>query len=398
MAAQTQPKKNGLLLQSALLSISLVLTSAYAISATLPAMQKAMPGQSLASLESLATVPTFSVTVMVLLSSWIARKLGAKNTVALGLLLVGVAGIVPAFTTNYPTILVSRILLGAGFGVFNSLAVSLLSVFFSGEKKAQSIGFQSAFQSIGNAAMTFVAGWLLTINWHLSYLVYLIAFPILILFWFFVPQVKSMESTDQTGHKVQQHINLKVIGLALTMLAFICIQAGFNVRIPTIVVDAGYGTATGVSTWLSVTTLMGMLVGFSFGMLHKAIHQYVFMIGAACMALGNLLAAYSSNLWLTGIGTVLVVGIGPTLLGSYAFNRGTEVVEAGSATLATSILLVGCNVGGFCAPYVMSAIEGLVHSSTNVLIVFGLFSLAMTVILGVAGMRLHSAAHAAPAQ
>ena len=95
---------------------------------------------------------------------------------------------------------------------------------------------------------------------------------------------------------------------------------------------------------------------------------------------------------------MLVVGIGPTLLGSYAFNRGTEVVEAGSATLATSILLVGCNVGGFCAPYVMSAIEGLVHSSTNVLIVFGLFSLAMPVILGVAGMRLHSAAHAAPAQ
>lgn len=381
------------LLKYSLLSISLVLTSAYAISATLPAMHRAMPQQSLASLETLATVPTFSVMIMILLSSWIAKKIGAKLTVAIGLLLVGCAGIVPAFTTNYGLILVSRLLLGAGFGIFNSLAVSLLSVFFSGEVKTQAIGFQSAFQSIGNAVMTFIAGLLLAVNWHLSYLIYLVAFPILIVFWLFVPNVAATKPADKTTAKVHQHVNLNVIGLALTMFAFIAVQAAFNVRIPTLVVDAGYGNATEVSTILSITTIVGMLAGLLFGNLHKAIKQYVFPLGALSMALGTLLTGFSNNLWLTGLGTILVVGVGPTLLGSYAFNRGTEVVDEQSGTLATSLILIGCNLGGFCAPYIMRFVELFVSGNANVMLVFGVFSLIMTAVLWAISVRLGHQQH-----
>lgn len=378
--------KAGPALKYSLLSISLVLTSAYAISAALPAMQKSMPDRSLAQIETLATVPTISVVVMVLLSGWIAQHIGAKRTVGIGLLLVGVGGTLPAFVTSYPVILVSRLVLGAGFGLFNSLAVSLLSHFFSGNEKATALGFQNAFQSIGSAVMTFLAGLLLNINWHWSFLVYLAAFPILIVFWIFVPVVKQDQPVK--GVMAGQKVSPGVIGLALLSMVYVCIQAGFTVRIPTIVTDAGYASATEVSNCQSIATIVGMIAGFLFGAVYKYLGHYILALGTLLMGLGQILAAFSHNIIMTGLATVLVVAVSMVYIGTYCNNRASELADANSVTLATSFVLVGCNLGGFMAPYVLQWVSALVGSDQNVLIAYGCFSLAVTVFALLMAIRI----------
>lgn len=156
--------KNKIWFKTALLSISLVLTSASAISAIIPMMLNQLPGVSSSLIESIVTIPSFSMMLFVLLST---RSLPAwvKNTILLGLLLVVIGGILPMLTTNITWILVLRLVLGAGLGMFNSLAVSLISDFFEGDERAQLIGFQSAVQGLGSSLATFVAGQLALIDW-----------------------------------------------------------------------------------------------------------------------------------------------------------------------------------------------------------------------------------------
>ena len=57
--------------------------------------------------------------------------------------------------------MISRMLLGAGIGLFNSLSISLMSDFFESDEKATMIGMRTAFLNIGKALTTFLSGYLL---------------------------------------------------------------------------------------------------------------------------------------------------------------------------------------------------------------------------------------------
>ena len=89
-------KQDSLLTKIAFLGISFVLTSAYAINGALPQMTEALHISSTEA-QVLATTPSITVTIFVLLSSFIAAKLGDKNTIILGVTLVGIAGMIPFF-------------------------------------------------------------------------------------------------------------------------------------------------------------------------------------------------------------------------------------------------------------------------------------------------------------
>ena len=128
--------KNSVLFKASLLSISLVLVAGPVISSLIPLMQQSFPNQSTSSIELIATIPNFGILIFVLLSNIFIKFLGKKNTVLLGLLIALIAGIVPVFVDNYTVILVSRFLFGAGIGLFNALAVSLITELYDGDEQA----------------------------------------------------------------------------------------------------------------------------------------------------------------------------------------------------------------------------------------------------------------------
>ena len=61
------------------------------------------------------------------------------------------------YAVAFTPILISRFLLGAGIGLFNSLAVSLIPQFYvdDEEERASMLGFQNVMSSIGAAVSSF---------------------------------------------------------------------------------------------------------------------------------------------------------------------------------------------------------------------------------------------------
>ncbi|MFC6200616.1 MFS transporter [Lactiplantibacillus nangangensis] len=377
--------KKGWLMKFSLLSISLVLTSAGAISGNIPAMAKTFTNEPLSSVEMLTTIPALMVVIFVLLSSFVAKKIGSKQTVVLGLIIALVSGLVPVFSTDFTVVLISRAGLGVGFGLFNSLAVSMISDFFDGDTRAQLIGFQSAFQGLGTAIMTYVAGQLLKTNWHVTFWIYAIILPILVLFILFVPSPEKeglQAQTKSSDKPAKQSTNVQVIGYVLFLFVVLVIYMAAQVKLALLLTTNGYGSATDAANIISIMSIGGMLAGFAFGAVFKVVRQYTIPFSVVLMAIGFLCLALANNVILAGFGGILT-GISFSLFVPYLFNQVSIVSPAGSATLSTSLLLVGSNLGSSMSPYGLALLSMLSGTTAvNGIFMVGSIILAAMAVIG----------------
>ena len=335
-----------------LVSISILLMSHLAISPVLPKLYEYYHGMNpelgLASVESLATIPAMMITIFVLLSNLVMNKIGKKNTVLLGIGLIIIFGPLPAFITNFKFVMTSRMLLGAGIGLFNSLSISLMSDFFESDEKATMIGMRTAFLNIGKALMTFLSGYLLLFGERAVFLTYLIAIPIFLLFYRYVPNTSVEQRAKKKG-------NIRIATVVLTLLTFLVgvSYMGLTIKIPSLILTH-YQLEVDLSrNLLTILALSGTIAGFIFGMLLKKIEDLTLPMMLLSMAMGSLIFIFFKHIALYYVASVL---IGVSFVGtmSYIFYFISRIFEKEEIHLTTSIVLVGGNVGVILTPVIMT--------------------------------------------
>ncbi len=393
--------KNKIWFKTALLSISLVLTSASAISAVIPMMLNQFPGVSSSLIESVVTIPSFSMMLFVLLSGPISSRMGKKNTVLLGLLLVVIGGILPMLTTNITWILALRLVLGAGLGMFNSLAVSLISDFFEGDERAQLVGFQSAVQGLGSSLATFVAGQLALIDWPFAFLCYAITIPIALLFFFIIPEPERGEPTvctTGTGNK-SRGVSLPVLGLGAALFLFMTFIMIVYTKTGIMIAEKSMPNAGFLGTALTLFSLSTMIAGFLFGRIYKWFRNYAPFISSLLTATGFVLLWFAQNVTMVTV-AMLIIGFSFALFIPYIFTILTKIVPKGSETISISIAMVGSNLGAFASPYVIKLVgvlSGNETASFSFLVSAIVFMIAALLCLGIAirgkGSKTQTAVH-----
>lgn len=393
--------RNKVLFKTALLSISLVLTSASAISAVIPMMLNQLSGVSSSLIESVVTIPSFSMMLFVLLSGPISSRLGKKNTVLLGLLLVVIGGILPMLTTNITWILALRLVLGAGLGMFNSLAVSLISDFFEGDERAQLVGFQSAVQGLGSSLATFVAGQLALIDWQFAFLCYAITIPIALLFFLVIPEPERGEptvSSTGTGHR-SGGVSIPVLGLGAALFLFMTFIMIVYTKTGIMIAEKSMSNAGFLGTALTLFSLSTMIAGFLFGRIYKWFRNYAPFISSLLTATGFVLLWFAQNVTMVTV-AMLIIGFSFALFIPYIFTILTKIVPKGSETLSISIAMVGSNLGAFASPYVIKLVGMLFGNETAsfaFLVSAIVFMIAALICLGIAirgkGSKTQAAVH-----
>lgn len=181
----------------ALLSLSLILTSAYSVSIVLPSLLQHFSEYTTAQVEILISAPSFAITVMIVLNAWLSRYMKDRPMIVGGLLLLSVSGMVPVFVQEYPVVFASRIFLGIGIGLINAKAISIFSEYYEGREKATLLGYRGSAEVLGSAVMTLVAGKLVLIRWNLAFWVYALGFVIVLLYLVWVPG--NMEMGQSAG-------------------------------------------------------------------------------------------------------------------------------------------------------------------------------------------------------
>ena len=346
--------KLNLFAKFSLLSISILLMSHLAISPVIPNLYNFYhtnnPNIGLASVESLATIPAMMITIFVLLSNGVIKFIGKKNTVLLGLFLIFIFGIIPAFTTNFKIVLISRLLLGAGIGLFNSLSISMISDFFDEEYRGTMIGLRTAFLNIGKALTTFISGYLLIYGIQYTFLVYALALPIFIIFLLFVPNTENVNNK-----KVSIKFHKETI--VLTLLTFLVgiSYMGATIKIPTLLAERYHYQPDVARNLLTILALSGILSGVIFGILVKRFKNLTLPIMLSFMTVGSVLFALTNNIIIFYIAAIF---IGISFVGTMSFNFFyiSNKLDNKFINFATSVILVGGNIGVILTPVVLTKI------------------------------------------
>lgn len=141
--------------EAAILSMALITAGNSAISGILVFMQKEFALTREAS-EFVITLSSIATIISIALSESITRLIGMKKCVQLGTILVFISGIIPIIHTSYQTILLSRIILGFGIGLFNGHSANYISHLFEGDKASFLHGMRSSMEYIGQMALAFL--------------------------------------------------------------------------------------------------------------------------------------------------------------------------------------------------------------------------------------------------
>lgn len=370
-------KKNNYLEIIGILSLSLLLTSSFAVSSCVPEMMKTFSGYDRSSVEFLISSPSIAMVIMIALTPLLSRYLSERFIVTSGLLILGVCGITPVFTDSYPIISATRILMGVGIGLLNAKAISLIGERFTGNLRSRLQGIRCSMETIGQASLMFIAGQLLLLDWNYAFLIYAPAFAILFMYLVFVPakatgshagitvtSTSSHAETNTTSEAGDAGKTTKISSQDMTfillnfLLGYSLVSAAvlISLRITSYIVDSGIGTATDGATTMSISVFAGFLAGLVFGKLFERLNRRLLPVSLLFIAVGNAAIGFGTTLPVVMLGAC-ISNFCITLGTSYMFNGLSEHISTEALNTANSIVLIGCNLASCTISFILQAIS-----------------------------------------
>lgn len=387
--------KNSLVTKLAFLSVSFMVTSAYAIQGSLPQLKAAL-GISQTQSEYLVTTPSFAVMIFVVLSPLLQQwfNISDKKIIMAGVTIVGLAGIVPMFANDYTAILISRLVLGAGFGLYNSQAISMISVWYEGTTRAQMLGWRAAAEQIGQACTLAIAGLILSYaGWHASFAVYLLAFVVLFFFAVRVPDDSKAQDNNVAEDDLAEELTeaeepikkISPVVYLLVLFAFLLVvdYVGMENRFPGLAVAIKGSSYTGSSMFLSLMLIGATLGGLFYGSINKVLGFNTVYLGLGLMAISNFLFAFENGNFAMLVIGLLLIGFPLQLVSPLIFNLLPDLAPAKRQPLVTSMVLIGFNFGAFFSPTIaewMNRLVGRPMSGLDLAAPFPIYGVMLIVI------------------
>lgn len=332
-----------------LVSISLFLMSHLALAPAIPQLyslyQATDTELNLAMVENVVTLPALVILLVVAVSPLITSKLGKKATVQLGLAFIALSGLIGALASQWSVALVSRVLLGLGIGLYNSLSVSMIGDYYEGETRSTMIGLRTATLNIGKTLMTFLVGYALLLGVRYTFLVYLLALPVLWLFSWSIKEEPIRKGASFRGYQLDGRLVGWMAITGMIGLAYI----GATIKIPTLLVTQyGYRDLVG-SHILTLLAFSGVLLGLVFGRLTKLLGRWILVGMLLAMGLGMLCFTLGNQVIFFCLGALL---IGASFVGSMSaiFDQLAREYPKEAQQMAVSLVITAGNIGVSVTP------------------------------------------------
>ena len=127
--------KNAFGLKVSILSISFLLMTRLTISPALAEIGKAFPSVSQEALMMMVVLPSLVGIIFGVIGGVLAGFMRAKTLLYIALTGYLVGGLGPVFVDDFKKLILFRVLLGAGTGLFLPYAAGLISAFFKGYER-----------------------------------------------------------------------------------------------------------------------------------------------------------------------------------------------------------------------------------------------------------------------
>lgn len=350
-------KEHSIRQKFAILSISLILTSNSIISGSLVYIQEAF-NLTRNEAEFIISLSSLAVMIFIFLAEYLAIFIGIKNTVLLGLFLVGFSGIIPLVFRTYPSIIISRFFLGAGLGLFNGHSANYINLLYHDNNERTKLhGLRNAFEFIGQIILFTLAGILVKVDYMYTFSLYTSAFLIFIFFKINVEDVKIEK--EKAKINFDSNIFLFIIFAMLMILN----GTAMLMRFP-FVASQSRGIDVNVSFYLNFVPIVGMISAFLFTPINLKLREKTIFFGLGFFILANFLIVNFENNLLGFLFSILLLIFGQSMCMPYIFAEVPRFVKGHSSRIATNLIFIGCNIGVFLAPFFMKSMDKLINTNS----------------------------------
>lgn len=368
----------GRLTKLSLLMVSLLVLSSGVMLPSLPEITAEYHDIDSTFVELLATLPSLFTMLTVLISSRVARSIGYKLTVQLGMVLVFISGILPIFVSDFWILFTTRVVFGIGVGLFHPLLYSFSSSMYQDEELADMIGYQTAFEGMGGIVTSFLVALLVVGGWRQTLWTYLMVIPIFLLFSLFVPDKQANRVLKTTKNSEAPRLDVSFWGYLLLLMVLITVYMSISVKLTALLTQGGFGTARDSSTALALMGIGAMAAGFLFGRAESLLGNWLLPLAFTGLSLSLLGLALGHQAWVAML-MCLLAGLSFRTFVPFLLSRANQV-EDGSGERRTSLLLAGFNIGSAFAPVSVRLLQMLLSLDQ----VAGIFLVEATLVLVIA--------------
>ncbi len=370
-----------LLLAIAVLSVSLQDIAAGAISPAITSMAAAYPDHGISFIQMVVTLPTLAIVLISPIYGWLSNKIQPRKVIIFGLGLFIFAGTFPVFLNNIYLIMLCRLLLGCGSGITITASLAIIPVFFEGEKRDSMVGFNTAMGSIGCIFMQMMGGYFCEINWHYSFLSYLIGLFSLIMVVFFLPDIpmSNPKQIENENKRINTGVPKAVYGMAILFAVGMTFITFLSTNISIMVEGEKIGNAANTGIALSLYTVGSAVSSSLFGKLKKYIGIYVIPLGWILTAVGYF--AVSGVYTVQGVyGSILLSGLGMGIVVSSYFRRVSEITALPYVAFSVSMIATANGLGNFIHPTIVGLISKIIRTSAYGRIAINISAYALLII------------------
>lgn len=353
-------KKSGMMSFS-ILMLSLLPMSTGATASTIPGLMKQFPTVSSETAELTVTIPSFTMAVVIILSSLIVKRIGTKKLVLAGTALTAFGAGLSMFSPSVSVLLIARAIMGGGIGAFNTLCISLIDRLYSGQQRERMLGFQNTFQGLGAAGGALGVGLILMYsNWRMAFGIYLISVVLFVLYLFYVPEVRydsdDPQTVGQADEKVSWMSKLQFGYYWIVMFILMVFYMTVNVKMPTYILNNHFGALSVGSTAVVVMSIGTIIGGLIYGFIESIAKNATLVMAIAIEAVGVFMISTAGSALACFIGA-FAVGFSFGLFIPFIFSKGLSFVPKKYGNDATTILMISTNGANFLCPYVSKFIN-----------------------------------------
>ena len=346
-----------------LLLVSLLVISAGVLLPSLPEISSQYPSVHPTLVELLGTLPALFTMLTVGFSPRIARMVGYKHTVQIGLIVTLLSGLLPIFTSSFLLLFISRVTFGIGVGLFNPLLFSFSSQLYQGKEFSNMIGFQSAFEGAGGILTSFLVAYLVAGGWKHTLWTYLIIIPIFLFFSLFVPDIQPVEEAEEKKEKgtIDKGF-IGFIGFMVLLVILITVYMSVSIKLTEFLVETGVGTATDTGNALALMGLGAMLAGLLFGRNMQIFKDWLLPLAFSGLSVSLFFLANSQQVWLVFL-LNFTIGLCFRTFIPFLLNKANQTSD-GSGEKRTALLLAAFNIGSAFAPISIRLLQHLLSLQT----------------------------------
>ena len=382
---------NKKMLKVTILVLTFVQMATNGLSPAMSDIAACFPESTTSTVQFLMTLPGIFVVILSLTSAWLTSVFPKKYLIGTGSICICATALLgTVFHESLKLLFAWSALMGIGMGLISTLTVSLISDYFEGQEKVNLTGLQTSAANIGGMIMTAVGGVLTSIAWYYDYLVYLLAFPGLILLILFVPGNNPANPDHREYHTRpdnELHPSASLLkNRQIWMPVFISVVLLFlfnagPTNLSMYATEFAIGNSI-IAGWAATFFLLGgTLMGIAFGFFSRRLGSFTIPLGFCFMAAGFFILLCRPNTVCLFTGCLLA-GMSISLVSPQCILQASKLSHnAREAALAAALIMAGSNVGTFLAPQITN-IAALISGSesTRYRFIFVIFAAVVMIV------------------